>query len=75
MKHIAYLLIAVTLMLASGCVQATFQKQVQIYRDADGNITQIIETESIIRPGQTSTRLQPEHVRYSTSHPAVVSLD
>ncbi len=37
--------------LFGGCVQTQFHKSVTVHKDAAGNITETIETESISQPG------------------------
>ena len=64
MKYLVCALLAGSLLFVSGCVHGTVQKQISVYRDAQGNITQTVETETFSHPGRIPRGLQCDHWRY-----------
>ena len=65
MKRLIYLFPVAICVIASGCVQASFTKVIEIRRGPDGSIIETVERESITRPGMVSTRFQPDTVKHS----------
>ena len=39
-------------LLCSGCVQTMYHKSIEVTKDANGNILQIVEVETVSQPGQ-----------------------
>jgi len=62
------------LLFASGCIQGTIQRQVAVYRDSEGNITQIVETESFTHAATTSKQLHFDTLRYGGSNKETVKV-
>lgn len=52
MKKIYFIAIISAVLFINGCVQTMYNKSIAITKDADGNILQIVETESVTQPGQ-----------------------
>ena len=61
--------------LFTGCIAARFEKTIQVHRDAKGNITEIIETETVIQPGYTFGKsVQPDHIKYGAGNKDTVKI-
>lgn len=52
MKKFYLTMMISTALLSSGCVQTMYNKSIAVTKDANGNILQIVETESVTQPGQ-----------------------
>jgi PBP1b-binding outer membrane lipoprotein LpoB len=61
MKKLTGILIVgvASVVLFSGCVPITYTKTVTVTKDAQGNITGTVVTESITEPHQEMKRIQP----------------
>ena len=52
MKKLYFLAMVSAVLFSSGCVQTMYNKSIAITKDADGNILQIVETESVTQPAK-----------------------
>jgi len=74
MKFLVCALFAGALLFASGCVQGTVSKQISVYRDAQGNITQTVETETFSHAGTIPQGLKVDHLRYGGGNTGVLKV-
>ncbi len=51
METIKLASILILIILISGCVQTRFEKSISVTKDAQGNIIQTVETETVSQPG------------------------
>jgi hypothetical protein len=59
----------------SGCVEARFEKKIEVHRDANGKIIKTVETETVTQPGHTSIRsVQPEYLHYNKNDRGLVEI-
>jgi PBP1b-binding outer membrane lipoprotein LpoB len=58
MKKIITFAILASVLPLVGCVPITYTKTVQVHKDANGRITETIETESITEPHQEMKKIQ-----------------
>ena len=52
MKKVYIAMLVSVAYLSTGCVQTMYNKSIAVTKDANGNIIQIVETESVTQPGQ-----------------------
>jgi len=57
------LVLGLLLVLLGACVTTQFEKSVTVRKDADGNVVETVETESVIQPNQWGTLVKFKYLK------------
>ncbi len=69
MKRFFVILMCLSL---SGCVSVLIQKEIQVKKDANGKVIEIIETEKVIQRGSIKEGLQLDYLKSKQDDPKPV---
>jgi ABC-type glycerol-3-phosphate transport system substrate-binding protein len=62
-KSLTFLFITALVLMTSGCVNTQYQKSVAVTKDANGKITGMVETETIIQPNQSGYPVKFQYLK------------